>query len=239
MTRYWLTARTKSWGIAAQFCVSPASCAGLKLLLKNYRLSDDIAFRFSNRTWEQWPLTAEKFAQWVNQINGNGHSATCSWTMKRSASTNGPTPASSSFSATSRATSWSIRENKFLTPSQAIDRYEPAGEIDVPHMIQLVRHRAGSVRLARQRDAVQRAARALQARRPAQGARTTPQLLTDWRRLTSSDHFYYMCTKYWAEGDLHRSFSPYESPYDSYINFMNVLDNIQTRLREPAIGALD
>ena len=57
------------------------------------------------------------------------------------------------------------------------------------------------------------------------------QLLTDWRRLTTSDHFYYMCTKYWADGDVHKYFSPYESPYDSYINFMNVLDNIQTRLR--------
>jgi alpha-amylase len=57
-------------------------------------------------------------------------------------------------------------------------------------------------------------------------------LITDWRRLTSSDHFYYMCTKYWADGDVHKYFSPYESPYDSYINFMNVLDNIRTRLRE-------
>ncbi len=58
------------------------------------------------------------------------------------------------------------------------------------------------------------------------------QLLTDWRRLGSSDHLYYMSTKYWADGDVHKYFSPYESPYDSYINFMNVLDNIQTRLRE-------
>ena len=56
-------------------------------------------------------------------------------------------------------------------------------------------------------------------------------LLDDWRRLTTSDHFYYMCTKYWADGDVHKYFSPYESPYDSYINFMNVLDNIQTRLQ--------
>ena len=58
-----------------------------------------------------------------------------------------------------------------------------------------------------------------------------PQLLEDWRRLTTSDHFYYMCTKYWADGDVHKYFSPYESPYDSYINFMNVLDNIGARVR--------
>ncbi|MDB5328950.1 MAG: amyA, partial [Phycisphaerales bacterium] len=57
-------------------------------------------------------------------------------------------------------------------------------------------------------------------------------LLSDWRRLTSSDHFYYMCTKHWADPAQQKYFSPYESPYDSYINFMNVLDNIQSRLRE-------
>src|SRR5690606_18146242 len=53
--------------------------------------------------------------------------------------------------------------------------------------------------------------------------------LNDWRKLTTSDHFYYMCTKYWADGDVHKYFSPYDSPYDSYINFMNVLDNVRQR----------
>ncbi len=55
-------------------------------------------------------------------------------------------------------------------------------------------------------------------------------LLEDWRKLTTSDHFYYMCTKYWADGDVHKYFSPYDSPYDSYINYMNVLDNVRTRI---------
>ena len=57
-----------------------------------------------------------------------------------------------------------------------------------------------------------------------------PALLYDWRRLTTSDHFYYMCTKYFADGDVHKYFNPYDSPYDSYINFMNVLDNLRSRL---------
>jgi len=55
-------------------------------------------------------------------------------------------------------------------------------------------------------------------------------ILVDWRKLTTSDHFYYMCTKYFSDGDVHSYFNPYESPYDSYINFMNVLDNIRTRV---------
>jgi alpha-amylase len=57
-------------------------------------------------------------------------------------------------------------------------------------------------------------------------------LLADWRKLTTSDHFYYMCTKFWSDGDVHKYFSPYESPYDSYINFMNVLDNVRSRARD-------
>ena len=62
-------------------------------------------------------------------------------------------------------------------------------------------------------------------------ARGDGPLLHDWRRLQTSDHFYYMCTKYFSDGDVHKYFNPYESPYDSYINFMNVLDNVRSRAR--------
>jgi alpha-amylase len=55
------------------------------------------------------------------------------------------------------------------------------------------------------------------------------QLIADWRMLQTSDHFYYMCTKYFADGDVHKYFNPYNSPYDSYINFMNVLSNLEKR----------
>ena len=61
--------------------------------------------------------------------------------------------------------------------------------------------------------------------------------MSDWRRLQTSDHFYYMCTKYFADGDVHKYFNPYGSPYDSYINFMNVLNNLQSRCSEPSTGA--
>jgi alpha-amylase len=56
-----------------------------------------------------------------------------------------------------------------------------------------------------------------------------PKIIGEWRHLTTSDHYYYMCTKYFADGDVHKYFNPYESPYDSYINFMNVLDNLRQR----------
>ncbi len=63
----------------------------------------------------------------------------------------------------------------------------------------------------------------------AKRAESASRLLDDWRKLTTSDHFYYMCTKYFADGDVHKYFNPYDSPYDSYINFMNALDNVRTR----------
>jgi alpha-amylase len=64
-----------------------------------------------------------------------------------------------------------------------------------------------------------------------------PRLLDDWRKLQTSDHFYYMCTKYFADGDVHKYFNPYDSPYDSFINFMNVLDNLRGRLPKPRSAA--
>ena len=65
------------------------------------------------------------------------------------------------------------------------------------------------------------------------------QMLEDWRKLLTSDHFYYMCTKWFADGDVHKYFNPYDSPYDSYINFMNIMDNLNKRIRISQKQALD
>lgn len=205
--------------------------AKIKLLLKNYRLSDDIAFRFSNRAWEQWPLTAEKFAKWVNQINGNGF--LCNLFMDYETFGEHQWAQTGIFDFMRHVPAEILRggDNNFLTPSQVIDTYEPAGEIDVPHMISWAdteRDLSAWLGNAMQSNALHE----LYKLEGALKEKADPQLLSDWRRISSSDHFYYMCTKYWADGDVHKYFSPYESPYDSYINFMNVLDNIQTRLRE-------
>jgi alpha-amylase len=214
------------------FVYRPPHAPRMKLLLKNYRLSDDISFRFSNRAWEQWPLTAEKFAQWVNQINGNG--SVCNLFMdyetfgEHQAADTGILDFMRHLPA---AVLDGGADNRFLTPSQVIDAYEPVGEIDVPHMISWAdseRDLSAWLGNAMQSNALHE----LFKLEGAMKEKNDPQLLADWRRLTSSDHFYYMCTKFWADGDVHKHFSPYESPYDSYINFMNVLDNVQSRLRE-------
>ena len=209
----------------------PPHAPKLKLLLKNYRLSDDIAFRFSNRAWEQWPLTAEKFARWVTQINGNGN--VCNLFMDYETFGEHQWQETGIFGFLEHLPK-SILEhnhNDFVTPSQAIDRYSPAGDIDVPHMVSWAdteRDLSAWLGNAMQSNALHELFKLEGPLRE----KNDPVLLEDWRRLTTSDHFYYMCTKFWADGDVHKYFSPYESPYDSYINFMNVLDNVQARLRE-------
>ena len=208
----------------------PPHAPKLKLLLKNYRLSDDIAFRFSNRTWEQWPLTAEKFAQWVNQINGNG--VLCNLFMDYETFGEHQVAETGILDFLRHVPDKILEthDNNFLTPSQACDAFDSVGDIDVPHMISWAdteRDLSAWLGNAMQSNALHE----LYKLEGPLKEKSDVELIADWRKLTTSDHFYYMCTKYWSDGDVHKYFSPYESPYDSYINFMNVLDNIQTRMR--------
>ncbi|HEV8604360.1 MAG TPA: glycoside hydrolase family 57 protein [Tepidisphaeraceae bacterium] len=213
------------------FLHRPPHAPNLKMLLKNYRLSDDIAFRFSNKGWEQWPLTAEKFARWVNQINGNGN--LCNLFMDYETFGEHQWADTGIFDFMKHLPGEvmrSSRDNNFLTPSQAIDKYEPVGDIDVPHMISWAdteRDLSAWLGNAMQSNALHE----LYKLEGVVKEKGDAVLLADWRKLTTSDHFYYMCTKYWADGDVHKYFSPYESPYDSYINFMNVLDNVRSRAK--------
>jgi alpha-amylase len=213
------------------YIYNPPHGTKLKLLLKNYRLSDDIAFRFSNRAWEQWPLSAEKYAKWVNQINGHGF--LCNLFMDYETFGEHQYAETGIFDFMRQLPGEILKassENRFVTPSEAIDSNESAGEVDVPQMISWAdteRDLSAWLGNAMQSNALHEVFK-LEGPLKEKG---DPELLEHWRCLTTSDHYYYMCTKYWADGDVHKYFSPYESPYDSYINFMNVLDNVQARLR--------
>jgi len=210
------------------FLYTPPGQPETILLLKNYRLSDDIAFRFSDRGWTQWPLTAEKFAWWANQVNGNGF--TVNLFMDYETLGEHQWADTGIFDFMNRLPHEILRypDNDFRTPSQVAQSYPPVGEYDVPHLISWAdteRDLSAWVGNAMQTSAISETF-ALEQPVKTHG---DPELLRDWRRLTSSDHYYYMCTKYFADGDVHKYFSPYESPYDSYINYMNVLDNLRSR----------
>ncbi|MFG0330630.1 MAG: glycoside hydrolase family 57 protein [Phycisphaerales bacterium] len=201
-----------------------------RLLLKNYSLSDDIAFRFSDRGWKEWPLSAERFAQWVNQINGNGY--VCNLFMDYETFGEHQWAETGIFdfldALPEKIFDVNPGQNEFLTPSQVVQKYQPDGEYDVPYMISWAdteRDLSAWLGNAMQTNALHEIYR-LEGVVKETG---DEGLIEDWRKLTTSDHFYYMCTKYFADGDVHKYFNPYESPYDSYINFMNVLDSVRGR----------
>jgi alpha-amylase len=121
--------------------------------------------------------------------------------------------------------------NNFLTPSQLLECYEPVGEYDVPNWVSWAdSERDLSAWLGNPiQDGAAKELYGLEAAVKERAKAGDPYILEDWRKLTTSDHLYYMCTKYWSDGDVHKYFSPYDSPYDAYINFMNVLDNLKSR----------
>jgi alpha-amylase len=202
----------------------------LVLLLRNYRLSDDVAFRFSNRSWAEWPLTAEKYARWVNQVNGNGFVANLFMDYETLGEHQWADTGIFDFFARLPEEILKHPDNDFKTPSEAIAAHAVSGEYDVPHMISWAdseRDLSAWLGNAMQSNALHELYRMEREVKAASG----PELLRDWRRLQASDHFYYMCTKTFGDGDVHRYFNAYETPYDSYINFMNVLDNLRSRVQ--------
>lgn len=214
------------------------------LLLKNYRLSDDIAFRFSNRGWSEWPLSADRFAEWVNQINGDGYLCNLFMDYETFGEHQWADTGIFQFLDALPAKIFDVApgQNHFNTPSEALAQFEPVGAYDVPEATSWAdteRDLTAWIGNAMQSNAldelysldrtIKDGLKVAIAGGDEEDISLATYLLEDWRKLTTSDHFYYMCTKYFADGDVHKYFNPYDSPYDSYINFMNVLDNIRER----------
>ncbi len=210
------------------FVYHPHGCRKLKLLLKNYSLSDDIAFRFSNHDWPQWPLTADKFSRWISNINGNGNVVNLFMDYETFGEHQWADTGIFDFIRHLPDEILKHPDNNFKTPSEVVQSYQPADTVDVPHIISWAdteRDLSAWLGNAMQSNAIHELYR-LEKKIKQTG---DENIIADWRKLQASDHFYYMCTKYFADGDVHKYFNPYDSPYDSYINFMNVLDNLHSR----------
>jgi len=217
------------------FVYRPQGCKKLKLLLKNYSLSDDIAFRFSNRSWPQWPLTADKFAQWIHNINGNGNVVNLFMDYETLGEHQWEDTGIFDFMRHLPEEILKHPDNSFKTPSEVVQSYDNTDTVDVPHIISWAdteRDLSAWLGNAMQSNAIHELYR-LEKKIKETG---DEKIITDWRKLQVSDHFYYMCTKYFADGDVHKYFNPYDSPYDSYINFMNVLDSLHCRCTGPETG---
>ncbi len=209
--------------------------AKIKLLLKNYRLSDDVAFRFSERSWKEWPLTVEKYAKWINKINGNG--VTCNLFMDYETFGEHQWESTGIFDFLRHLPGELLKhpDNNFKFPSEVAESFEPVGELDVPEYISwadIERDLSAWLGNDMQRSAIKLVYRMERAVKDSKDKK----LLEDWRKLQTSDHFYYMCTKWFADGDVHKYFNPYESPYDAFITFMNILKDMQHRIAQSKEG---
>jgi alpha-amylase len=196
----------------------------LKLLLKNYNFSDDIAFRFSNQSWAQYPLTPNKFARWLQD---NTYQAdTINLFMDYETFGEHQWEGSGIFEFLEQLPDEILRHPdwSFTTPTEAVRKYPSHGELSFPRTISWA---------DAQRDLTAWQGNNMQNRALAQiyslGAeirgRNNPSTLDLWRKLQTSDHFYYMCTKWFADGDVHAYFNPYRSPYEAFINYMNVIND--------------
>jgi alpha-amylase len=215
------------------YLYTPPDNPNVKLLLKNYRLADDIAFRFGNRGWNEWPLTADKFAGWVHNVNGNGYVVNLFMDYETFGEHQWEDTGIFEFLRHLPTEVLRLADNDFKTPSECAATYAASGEYDVPHVISWAdteRDLSAWLGNAMQSNALHELYRL----EPLVKEYGDEAVLDDWRKLQTSDHFYYMCTKYFADGDVHKYFNPYDTPYDSFINFMNVLDNLRARLPKAA-----
>jgi alpha-amylase len=208
------------------FLYHPPGNPRIKTLLKNYKLSDDIAFRFSDKAWSAWPLTANTFAHWVHQAAGNGDTINLFMDYETFGEHQWPETGIFDFLRQLPADILKHPDFNFKTPSEIIQAYPVRGEYDVHHLsswADIERDLSAWLGNSLQHDAMERVySLEKQIKKSAD-----VHLLEDWAKLLTSDHFYYMSTKYWNDGDVHKYFSHYNTPYDAYINFMNVVTDLE------------
>ncbi len=213
------------------YVYQPVECDTIKVLLKNYRLSDDVAFRFSEQSWAGWPLSAETFASWVHAHHGNGQTVNLFMDYETFGEHQWEHSGIFDFLRHLPRALLAHRDTVFKTPTETILAYDSVGRIDVPQVLtwadtdrDLTAWTGNDI----QKDALARVYALEQ-----EILMTDDQtLIATWRRLQTSDHFYYMCTKWFQDGDVHAYFSPYQSPYDAYIAFMNALSDLEWRVRD-------
>jgi alpha-amylase len=276
---------------------TPKGCDQIVALLKNYRLSDDIAFRFSDKNWQEHPLTADKYTHWLNQLNLASDDQVINLFMDYETFGEHQWEESGIFDFLKHLPEKFLANphNSFATPIEVIKKYgrqaqtvnRMEGYLPAPKVttqIQVIVDKTaknkpiqiqlspGPVLQSRKkvfytRPNMQQSGRThldeldvpeyiswADAERDLSAWRSNSMqhealdkiysletqvkqtenenLLEDWRRLTTSDHFYYMCTKFWSDGDVHKYFSPYQSPYEAFIYYMNVIKDLEIRLAQ-------
>lgn len=209
------------------FVYRPPDTHNIRLLLKNYRLSDDIAFRFGDKNWADWPLTAEKFVTWANA--GEGTNINLFMDFETFGEHQWSDTGIFDFLGKLPIEWLKTPGNNFKTVSDLAVSQEPVDTVDMPYTITWAdTERDLSAWLG---NPMQRQAIGALYELGSQILGTSDLgLIEDWRKMQTSDHFYYMCTKWFNDGDIHAYFSPYSTPYEAFITFMNCYHSLRARL---------
>ena len=211
------------------YIYQPPNTQNISLLLKNYRLSDDVAFRFSDKAWSQWPLAADTFASWTNDSLADDSLVNLFMDYETFGEHQWEDTGIFSFFEEFVGNWLSRTDHTFQTISEAIDTHQPVAELSMPNTVTWAdseRDLTAWLGNSMQQEAL----RYLYALEDDVLRTNNAELIADWRRLQTSDHVYYMCTKWFTDGDVHAYFSPYDSPYDAFLYFMNVLRDLRYRL---------
>ncbi len=201
----------------------------LKVLLRNFVLSDDIAFRFSNKEWIAWPLTADKYAGWINKLAPSSELLNIFLDYETFGEHNWKESGIFDFLQHMPGAILKKTPFKFMTPSEVADKLLPVSAINIQNPISWADEERDIT--AWQGNELQSAAlEKLYSLSRKVNKCDDEQIKKDWEYLQSSDHFYYMATKFFSDGAVHAYFNPYESPYDAFMNYMNVLSDFEIRL---------
>ncbi len=202
----------------------------LRLLLRNYKLSDDIAFRFSNREWDEWPLTAEKYAGWLNDKSNPGEVVNLFMDYETFGEHQWADSGIFDFMAKLPKTALGKKYDlEFATVSETAKKYQPVALLHSPHAMSWADEER-DVTAWLGNELQDEAFSKLYVLKDKVRAVNNPDFDFVWSFLQNSDHFYYMATKWLSDGDVHTYFNPYGSPYEAFINYMNVLSDFSIEL---------
>lgn len=213
------------------FVYRPEGTKDISLLLKNYKLSDDLAFRFSNQNWEEWPLTVDKYNSWVESSIYDQPLVNLFMDYETFGEHQWADTGIFNFFEEFVDRWLQNPDNTFYTVSEAIEASEPADTISMPQTVTWAdteRDLSAWLGNSMQHEAM----RHLYALEADVLRSNDGELISDWRKLQTSDHAYYMCTKYFTDGDVHAYFSPYNSPYDAFLFYLNAIRDVRWRLHE-------
>ena len=204
----------------------------LKLLLRNYEFSDDIAFRFSDRGWKEWPLTGDKFLAWMkNEVSASGEVINLFMDYETFGEHQSASTGIFEFMKYLPEAVTKDGTFTFSTPSEVVKHCKPVSELEVPEPISWADEER-DVTAWLGNELQQEAFNKLYGLYEKIALINSPDLFNEFGHLQESDHFYYMCTKFFSDGEVHKYFNPYDTPYEAFINYMNVLSDFIIRVND-------